>query len=143
MAESCHFRSGGAPQWGAESASQIVGPDGTYHIDRLARDIILIGPMDYLGHGRTVTPYRPTPTIAERRIKRLAMDSDHIAWSKHAEERMAERGIYDIDVLRTLPARRIDHGATGRDTEGRVEMQDGLPDQRSEGGWRRHNHTEV
>lgn len=49
-----------------------------------------------------VTRYRMTPGIAERRIRNLAKASDNIAWSVHALQRMNEREIFDVDVLRIL-----------------------------------------
>jgi len=49
-----------------------------------------------------VTEYRLTAAIAEKRIRSLAVSSDTIVWSNHAHDRMEERDIYDVDVLRVL-----------------------------------------
>ncbi len=48
-------------------------------------------------------PRRPLDRfIAERRIKAIAAVTSNIKWSFHALERMEERGIPDVDVLRIL-----------------------------------------
>lgn len=44
----------------------------------------------------------PTPAELLTRIKQLAKDSINVAFSDHAEERMDERGITDLDALRVL-----------------------------------------
>jgi hypothetical protein len=49
-----------------------------------------------------ITTFRIRLSTLEKQIKQLAADSQNIAWSKHAHERMDERGIDDIDVLRVL-----------------------------------------
>ena len=44
------------------------------------------------------------PHHARKLIRELALDTSNVAWSKHAHERMLERGITDrvaLDVLRT------------------------------------------
>jgi Domain of unknown function (DUF4258) len=51
---------------------------------------------------RTVTPFRLTPKIAEKRIHDAAADSDNIIFSDHAQDRMEERSIYDVHVLEIL-----------------------------------------
>ncbi|MEX2647742.1 MAG: DUF4258 domain-containing protein [Alphaproteobacteria bacterium] len=43
-----------------------------------------------------------TPAVAERRIRAIALDSGTVIFSQHAGERMAERDIFDFDVLRIL-----------------------------------------
>lgn len=54
-------------------------------------------------HARqNVTPFRLTANMAEKRIRDAAVDTQRIKWSKHALDRMAERGFSDIDVLRML-----------------------------------------
>src|ERR1700679_4190363 len=58
--------------------------------------------MDDMPPTNTVTRYRLTPAIAEKRIKKLAVDSDNLKWSLHAFKRMQEREIFDADVLRIL-----------------------------------------
>lgn len=45
---------------------------------------------------------RLTVAQAERRIRAIAADTANIKWSFHALERMEERGIPDVDVLRIL-----------------------------------------
>ncbi len=57
---------------------------------------------------RPVTQFRLTPAVAEQRIKKLATDTANIDWSLHALERMDQRGIYDVDVLRVLRTGVID-----------------------------------
>ena len=49
-----------------------------------------------------ISEYRLTAAIAEKRIRSLALTSDKVAWSHHALERMVEREILDVDVLRVL-----------------------------------------
>lgn len=44
----------------------------------------------------------PRPDEVLTRIKRLAKDSKNVAFSTHAEDRMDERGITDLDALRVL-----------------------------------------
>lgn len=57
--------------------------------------------MDESAH-RKVTRYRLTAAIAEKRIKLIAAVSDNIRWAVHALQRMEEREILDVDVLRIL-----------------------------------------
>lgn len=47
-------------------------------------------------------PGRLAAEQAERRIRAIAADTARIRWSFHALERMEERGIPDVDVLRIL-----------------------------------------
>lgn len=49
-----------------------------------------------------ITNYRLTPKVAEVRIWKLAENSSNITWGTHALERMNEREIFDVDVLRVL-----------------------------------------
>ena len=58
--------------------------------------------MDDAPPGQNVARYRLTRKIAEQRIRALAAVSDNIKWSLHALDRMNEREIYDVDVLRVL-----------------------------------------
>lgn len=58
--------------------------------------------MDDAPPTRRVIAYRLTATVAEKRIRALAAESDNIAWSNHALLRMNEREIFDSDVLRIL-----------------------------------------
>jgi len=51
------------------------------------------------GKVRLMTP-RPTDVLS--RIQCLAQDSKNVAFGSHAEERMEERGISDLDALRVL-----------------------------------------
>lgn len=44
----------------------------------------------------------PRPAEMLARIQHLAKDSKNVAFSDHAEERMDERGITDLDALRVL-----------------------------------------
>jgi len=52
--------------------------------------------------GASIAAFKLTSAKAEQQIKALAADTGNIKWSRHALERMIERGIEDIDVLRTL-----------------------------------------
>ena len=45
---------------------------------------------------------RPRPDLLVRRVRTLAKESNNVILSNHALERMDERDIYDIDVLRIL-----------------------------------------
>ena len=58
--------------------------------------------MDRDSSQRKITNYRLTAAIAERRIRAIAANSDHISWAVHALERMDEREIFDDDVLSVL-----------------------------------------
>lgn len=51
---------------------------------------------------QNVTAYRLTPAIAQKRVREIAATTDLIRWSLHALERMVERDIFDVDVLRAL-----------------------------------------
>ncbi len=47
--------------------------------------------------------FKPRPEVIRDMVWRLAADTDNIKWSKHALERMAERGITDkfaLDAMR-------------------------------------------
>lgn len=56
---------------------------------------------DAKGVGK-VQPFAPRPKELLARIQELAKDSKNVAFSDHAEERMDERGITDLDALRVL-----------------------------------------
>jgi hypothetical protein len=43
-----------------------------------------------------------TAAVAEKRIRDAARVTANIIWSNHARQRMAERDISDVDVLRIL-----------------------------------------
>lgn len=65
----------------------------TYHIDRF------MNKQQRAGKVQTIAP-RPDEMV--ERIHRLAKESKNVAFSNHAEERMDERGISDLDALRVL-----------------------------------------
>ena len=67
-----------------------------------------------------VEKFRIRPERAQKEIKRLAENSENIKWSRHALERMEERGIDDIDVLRAL----------------RTGFIAGLPEATQDPGWK-------
>lgn len=46
--------------------------------------------------------FAPRPDEMLARIKHLAKESKNVGFSDHAEDRMDERGITDLDVLRVL-----------------------------------------
>ena len=50
----------------------------------------------------TVREFRLTPERALTRIRDIAADTSKIILGQHAQERMAERGILDIDIYRIL-----------------------------------------
>ena len=58
--------------------------------------------MDKPPKTATVSNYRLTPAVAEKRIKALAIQSENIGWGLHALDRMIQRGIYDVDALRVM-----------------------------------------
>jgi hypothetical protein len=58
--------------------------------------------MDDALSDRKVATFRLTPAIAEKRIREIAAVTGKIKWSFHALERMEEREIHDVDVLRIL-----------------------------------------
>ena len=67
---------------------------------------------------------RLTPSMAERQIRALAADSGRIVWSRHAMERMTEREIFDVDVLRILRGGMLEGvpEATGTEGEWKCKM---------------------
>ncbi len=58
--------------------------------------------MDDTPSRQNVAKYRLTSKIAEQRIREAAKSSANIIWSRHAQMRMSEREIFDVDVLRIL-----------------------------------------
>ena len=48
-----------------------------------------------------VTGITLTTAVAEKRIRQIALVTENVILGNHALERMAEREIYDIEVLRT------------------------------------------
>ncbi len=64
--------------------------------------------MDDTPARQNFTPLRLTASVAERRIKELAASSANIKWTAHAQSRMNEREIFDVDVLRILRSGMID-----------------------------------
>lgn len=65
----------------------------TYHIDRR------MNKQQAAGNVQQIAPC-PVETLA--RIQSLAKESKNVGFSWHAEERMDERGITDLDALRVL-----------------------------------------
>lgn len=49
-----------------------------------------------------VASYRLTAGMAEKRIRGLALETENIRWGIHALDRMTERGIFDVLVLRVV-----------------------------------------
>ena len=47
-------------------------------------------------------PFKPRPETLRDLVHRLAADTDNIAWSMHAQERMYERGITDKMAVEVL-----------------------------------------
>ena len=58
---------------------------------------------------QNVARFRLTAARAQETIREAALDADNVVWSTHALERMEERGIYDIDVLRILRSGWVDN----------------------------------
>jgi hypothetical protein len=58
--------------------------------------------MAHDGSQNPISLFRLTPSVAEKRIREAAQDSDNVIWGDHALERMDERGITDVQVLDTL-----------------------------------------
>lgn len=50
----------------------------------------------------TVTAMRLTAAVAQKRIRELAEVTENVVFGPHARQRMKEREIFDIDVLRVL-----------------------------------------
>ena len=50
----------------------------------------------------SVTPFRLTPSVAQKKIREAAADSNNVILGNHALERMEERGIYDVSVFEIL-----------------------------------------
>ena len=51
---------------------------------------------------RKLRQFCPSRDELEARIRKLAQDSKNVGFSVHAEDRMDERGISDLDALRVL-----------------------------------------
>ena len=49
-----------------------------------------------------VREFKPRPEELLERVRSLARDSKNVGFSEHAEERMEQRGITDLDALRIL-----------------------------------------
>lgn len=67
---------------------------------------------------KKVALFRLTAAVAENRIREIAASSGAVRWSNHALERMNEREIYDVDVLRALRT------GTVRDSPERTEREE-------------------
>jgi hypothetical protein len=67
-----------------------------------------------------VTPYRMTAGLAEKRIREAANTPGGVVFGSHARERMLEREIDDVDVLRVL----------------RSGCMDGVPEPAEPGEWK-------
>jgi len=52
--------------------------------------------------GKTIAQFRPRPAYLLEQIRSAAADSKNVAFGAHALERMEERDITTLDVLRTL-----------------------------------------
>jgi hypothetical protein len=65
----------------------------TYHNDRF---------MARQHPGKAVAPYKPRRETLRDHINRVAQDSRNVVFGFHAFDRMEERGISDLDALRTL-----------------------------------------
>jgi hypothetical protein len=50
----------------------------------------------------SVAAWRLTAGIARKRVRELASDSRTLVWTDHIQQRMVERGISTLDVLRIL-----------------------------------------
>jgi hypothetical protein len=59
-------------------------------------------------HKSAVTPYRLTQSMAQKRIREAATNSDNVIFGDHALERMEERGIFDVSVFEILKTGVID-----------------------------------
>lgn len=53
-------------------------------------------------HAENLRAMQPKPDQLLLRIRQLARDSRNVGFSSHAEDRMDERGISDLDTLRVL-----------------------------------------
>jgi hypothetical protein len=62
-----------------------------------------------------VTSMRLTAAVAQTRIRETAKVSENVILGKHARERMAEREIFDVDVLRVLRGGFVDEAPTKTD----------------------------
>lgn len=49
-----------------------------------------------------VVPFRLTAKTAEKQVRELAADSANVIFGDHAQERMYERGITDVQVMEIL-----------------------------------------
>jgi hypothetical protein len=50
----------------------------------------------------SVSAWRLTSRIARERVRRIATDSERLVLTEHMQQRMVERGISTLDVLRIL-----------------------------------------
>ena len=51
---------------------------------------------------RKLRQFRPSPDELQARVRELAQNSKNVGFSAHAEDRMDERGISDLDAIRVL-----------------------------------------
>jgi hypothetical protein len=51
---------------------------------------------------KTVTAMRLTVAVAQARIRKIAEVTENVILGTHARQRMSEREIFDVDVLRVL-----------------------------------------
>lgn len=51
---------------------------------------------------KTVAKFRLTPNVATDRIRAIAQKSENVIFGDHAQERMFERGITDVQVMEIL-----------------------------------------
>ncbi|WP_066809799.1 DUF4258 domain-containing protein [Frigidibacter mobilis] len=58
-------------------------------------------------HAQAPVEFRPTPQRLLASIRRLAARSENVSFGEHALDRMEERGITNLDVLRVLRAGEI------------------------------------
>ncbi len=56
----------------------------------------------FQGEKKIVTAMRLTASVAQKRIRELAQVTENVIFGPHARQRMKEREIFDVDVLRVL-----------------------------------------
>jgi hypothetical protein len=65
-----------------------------------------------------VAKLRLTAARAKQRINELALDSENLIWTDQIEERMINRGIVDVEVLRVLRTGDVEVGPVQTESGG-------------------------
>lgn len=68
----------------------------------MPESIIMIDLMKPPKLAQAVLPFRPKPADLAKMVRKSAADSQNVSFSRHARERLAERGITDKEAIKVL-----------------------------------------